>query len=108
MKAAHETAYEAEDRLVALRTRLARHAFDGVELSADDVRGLLGELEATQHDVIAMRCELTRQRWEDGKQSDRLADLVVAEAIREDSNLVLFPVAVRPIPGDAPQRGGSS
>lgn len=100
MKLAHERAYEIETLIGDMRRRLARHAFDGVRLSPADVRGLVEMLADIGQQVGAMERELSATRWNGRAARDHIVEIVLAETRRQGSNLVLFPVIGRPLPGD--------
>ena len=104
MKAAFERACDLEERLAVIRRALSPHAYDGLRLSARDVRDLIEEIEDCRHEAGLQRNELSRRRWNARSAADPLAEIVVAEAGRAGTNLVLFPVAARPLPADAIQR----
>jgi hypothetical protein len=105
MKPAPERAYDLEERLNEIRHRLARFIFDGVTLSSAEVQALVGDLQEAKEEAFVMRCELSRQRWNDRKAADPLVEVVIEEAGRPGTNLVFFPVAARKIPAGAPQLG---
>lgn len=96
MKLAHERSYEIEALIGDMRRRLARHAFDGVRLSAADVGGLIEMLADIGREVGAMERKLAAGRW-NGRAAAEV-ETILAETRRPGSNLVLFPV--RPLPGD--------
>lgn len=106
MKMATDRNYGLEDRLADLRRRFASYAYDGVALTAEDVVGLIWELEQCRDEAARLARELSASRWNDRAAFDEVADLVLAEAGRPGTNLLLFPVVGRPIPGDALQTGG--
>lgn len=104
MKPAFERKFDLEFVLGDLRRQLAAFAYDGVKLDGGLVRDLVALLAYCRDEAAAMARELSRQRWNGRAATDPLADIVVAEAARPGTNVCFFPVAARPIPGDAPQR----
>lgn len=103
IKPAPEPMYALEERLQQLRHVLARHAHDGVQLNPQDIANLTEALQDCEYEASKMRMEISRERWNGRAAIDPLAEVVIEEAKRPGTNLVLFAFDCRPIPGGAPQ-----
>ena len=103
MKPAPEYSYSLEEYLAEIRQTFARFAHDGVELHPSDVCDLLTAINHAIDEAARLRNELSRDRWNARAVTDPLVEIVLAELDRPETNLVLMPIAARPIPGDAPQ-----
>jgi hypothetical protein len=94
MKPATERNDLLEKHLAELRRGFAKFVFDGVRLSAADVRELVDALDRLTQEAGRMGREVSAARWNGRAALDRQAEAVLAEV--KAGRVALFPVAARP------------
>lgn len=103
MRTAPDNRFELHDRLCGLHEVIRTAWRDGESFRDEDVENLLLVLTACIDEAAELYRQLSAKRWNERAAADPLAEAVIAEATRPGGNLLLFPVAGRPLPGDALQ-----
>jgi len=110
MKTSPDQQFSLYDRLAHLHNQFRRAGrnCDSLVLDAGDIAQLLVQLSDAAHEAERLYSKLSARFWNERAAADPLAEAVLAQIGRCDTNIVLFPVVCRPIPGDAPQNGGAA
>lgn len=105
MRTSPDRQYQLHDRLARLKAAFRTMYRGGGVLTPRDAERIDAELAAAIDEACLLYAELSAKRWNERATADPLAEVVLAEAAKPGSSVLLFTKRARPLPAGAVQLG---